>query len=245
MIQLQNKVIVVTGGNGLLGKQMIKHINEANGIAINIDIGDTNNITESYICDITNSENIQQTINKILKKHKRIDGWVNNAYPRTKDWGLKYEDIPEDSWKKSIDDHLNGYNKCCKAILEIMKQQKNGSLINMASIYGVVGPDFHLYENCTFTMPAAYAAIKGGVINLTRYLASYYGLYNIRVNCISPGGIWDHQPDEFVKKYNTKIPLKRMGKAEDIAPSVVFLLSDSASYITGHNLIVDGGWTAI
>jgi NAD(P)-dependent dehydrogenase (short-subunit alcohol dehydrogenase family) len=141
--------------------------------------------------------------------------------------------------------HLNGYFLCCQNVLAQMKKQNSGSFINMASIYGVVGPDFTVYEGTPIGNPAGYAAIKGGIINLTRYLASYYGKYNVRVNCISPGGIFDNQHEIFLANYNKKVPMKRMGTPEDIAPSASFLMSDESSYITGHNLIIDGGWTAI
>ena len=125
-----------------------------------------------------------------------------------------------------------------------MKIQNEGSLINMASIYGIVGPDFSLYEDLdNMTMPAAYSAIKGGIINLTRYLASYYGKYNIRINSVSPGGIYDNQADSFIKKYNLKTPLNRMARPEDVTPIVCFLLSNDSKYITGQNILVDGGYT--
>ena len=126
-----------------------------------------------------------------------------------------------------------------------MAAKKNGSIVNIGSIYGTVGPDFNVYNNTELTMPAAYSAIKGGVINFTRYLSSYYGKNNIRVNCVSPGGIFNSQPVEFVKNYENKVPMQRMGKPEDISPAVSFLLSDDSSYITGQNLIIDGGWTSI
>ena len=126
-----------------------------------------------------------------------------------------------------------------------MKNQEFGSIVNISSIYGTVGPDFTIYEGTNMTMPAAYSAIKGGVINFTRYLASYLGPQNIRVNTISPGGIFDNQPANFVDNYNKKVPLRRMGLPNDITPSVIFLLSDESSYITGQNIIIDGGWTAI
>lgn len=128
-----------------------------------------------------------------------------------------------------------------------MKEQNFGSIVNVASIYGVVGNDFTIYEGYGGTSPAAYAAIKGGIINFSRYLASYYGKYNIRVNCVSPGGILDtaHQNASFIERYSEKSPLKRLGNPEEIAPAINFLLSDEASFITGHNLMVDGGWTAI
>jgi NAD(P)-dependent dehydrogenase (short-subunit alcohol dehydrogenase family) len=133
----------------------------------------------------------------------------------------------------------------CQQIIPVMKQNNSGSIVNISSIYGTVGPDFDVYSGTNLTMPAAYSAIKGGVVNFSRYLASYYGRDNIRVNCVSPGGIFDHQPAIFVNNYERKVPLGRMGTPADISPAVSFLLSDESSYITGHNLMVDGGWTAI
>lgn len=128
-----------------------------------------------------------------------------------------------------------------------MSPKKVGSIVNIASIYGVVGNDFTLYQEYGGTSPAAYAAIKGGIINLTRYLASYCGANNIRVNCVSPGGILDekNQHPSFIKRYCEKVPMRRMGNPDDIAPAVSFMLSEEAKYITGQNLVVDGGWTAI
>jgi NAD(P)-dependent dehydrogenase (short-subunit alcohol dehydrogenase family) len=126
-----------------------------------------------------------------------------------------------------------------------MIKQKNGSIVNLASIYGIVGPDFTVYEGTEMTMPAAYSAIKGGIVNFTRYLASYLGPNNIRINCVSPGGILDNQDIIFVENYNKKVPMKRMGLPNDISPIIAFLLSDDASYITGQNIAIDGGWTSI
>ena len=115
----------------------------------------------------------------------------------------------------------------------------------MSSIYGLVGPDFNVYNGTNMTMPAAYSAIKGGLNNLTRYLASYYGEFQVRVNTISPGGIFNNQEESFVNNYIEKVPMKRMGKPEDIVAAVFYLISDESNYITGQNLIIDGGWTAI
>ena len=126
-----------------------------------------------------------------------------------------------------------------------MAAQKMGSIINMASIYGVVGADFNVYEGTNMTMPAAYSAIKGALVNFTRYVASYFGPQQVRVNTVSPGGIFDNQNEIFVNNYCKKVPMRRLGTPEDIAPTVAFLLSDDSQYITGQNLIVDGGWTAI
>lgn len=245
MFSLKNKIIVVTGGNGLLGKQMVSTFREQGAIVVAADIYFEEKSADDLIIDITDENSVNEGIGAIVKKYNRIDGWVNNAYPRTKDWGNKFENIALESWRKNVDMHLNGYFLCCQVVLEQMKKQGFGSLINMSSIYGFVGPDFSVYEGTEMTMPAAYAAIKGGINNLTRYLASYYGSYQIRVNTVSPGGIFDNQPELFVKNYNNKVPLKRMGSPKDIVSAVYFLLTDEASYVTGHNLVIDGGWSAI
>ena len=246
MSKLKNKIIIVTGGSGLLGTAFIKELKQQGGIVINADISCSKNLDKGeYYCDITQESTIVELINEITIKYGKIDGWVNNAYPRTKDWGNKLEDVKFKSWQKNIDIHLNGYFLCCQKVLELMKKQRSGSVVNMSSIYGMLGPDFSIYQKTGMTNPVAYAAIKGGLINLTKYLASYFGEYNVRVNCVSPGGVFDAQPKVFVENYEAKVPLKRMAKPKDIAPSVAFLLSDDASYITGHNLVVDGGWSII
>lgn len=246
MFSLKDKIVVVTGGSGLLGSLYREWILKAGGIAINADINCGKDLEKhEYFCDISSPEAIQEIIDALVQKYGKIDGWINNAYPRTKDWGVKFESIPIESWRENVDKHQNGYFLCCQFALEQMKTQGFGSIINLGSIYGVVGPDFSIYEGTEMTSPAAYAAIKGAIINLTKYLASYYGKFGIRVNCVSPGGIFDNQPKSFVEKFSAKAPLGRMGNPEDIAPALVYLLSDEASYITGHNLIIDGGWTAI
>lgn len=243
---LKDKIIIVTGGSGLIGRELVKDINRKGGSAINADIGVITNLPLGTLqMDITNDQSIQFGINKIVAEFGRIDGLVNNAYPRTQDWGNKFEDIDPKSWRANVDMQLNSYFVCCQKVLQIMVEQNRGTIVNIASIYGMVGNDFTLYEETGGTSPAAYSAIKGGLINFTRYLASYYGKRGIRINCVSPGGIFDHQHTSFISKYEAKVPLGRLGNPDDIAPAVSFLLSDEAKYITGQNLIVDGGWTAI
>jgi len=245
-MKLINKIILVTGGSGLLGSDILQNLRSHGATAINVDINVSTKEDLSEIqCDITNEESVDNLLSLVNRTFGRIDGLVNNAYPRTKDWGLKFEDIPYTSWKENVDLQLNSVFLLTQKTTSFMKDRNFGSIVNIASIYGVVGPDFSVYGDTGMTMPAAYSAIKGGLINFTKYLASYFGGYNIRVNCVSPGGIFDNQNIEFVKLYKNKVPMQRMGNPDDISPAVSFLLSEESKYITGQNIIIDGGWTAI
>lgn len=243
---LKNKVIIVTGGCGLIGRAIVNDIQKKGGIVINADISvDTDIKNGLFHLDISDDKSIKDLVQMTISAHGRIDGLVNSAYPRTKDWGAFFEDIKPESWRKNVDMQLNSCFILCQAVLAEMTKMKKGSIVNVASIYGVVGNDFTLYEEYEGTSPAAYCAIKGAIINFTRYLASYYGKLNIRVNCVSPGGILDGQHPSFIERYCAKVPMRRMGNPDDIAPAISFMLSDETKYVTGQNLIVDGGWTVI
>ena len=245
-MKVKDKIVIVTGGNGLIGRAITAHLKSNGANVIIAEIGVETDLNQGIInCDVTDKKLVLEALEKIIEKFGRIDGLVNNAYPRTEDWGNKFEEIDYTSWQKNVDMQLNSVFLLCQNVLKQMVKQKSGSIVNIASIYGVVGNDFTVYEGTSMGSAAAYSAIKGGMINFTRYLASYFGKDGIRANSVSPGGIFDNQNPIFVKNYEHKVPLKKMGKPEEIAPSVTFLLSDEASYITGHNLVVDGGWTAI
>ena len=251
IFHLKDKVILVTGGLGLIGRELVKGIHDFGGTVICIDIANVQdvNLGEEYNylkMDITDEKSIKEGLKAVLDNFGRIDGLVNTAYPRTKNYGkLDMEDMPWDEWTENLKMHLGGYFLISREVAKIMKRLNiKGSIINFGSTYGVVGPDFSIYEGTEMKNPSEYAAIKGGIINLTRYLATYYAKYGIRFNTVSPGGVFDHQPSAFVEKYVKRTPLGRMANPGDIVGAVVFLLSDASRYVTGVNLMVDGGWTA-
>lgn len=247
--KLNGKVAFITGGVGLIGMEVTKALADSGAKVVILDIDEKKARKLSGVefgkFDVTDLDKIDQVIDDLKSKYGRIDVWVNAAYPRTSDWGSKVENLSLKSWQNNVDMHLNSYAWISRKVCLLMSKQKGGSLINFGSIYGVVGNNFNVYEGTDINPPLAYSAIKGGIVNLDRYLASYFGKDNIRVNTICPGGIFDNQNPTFVKNYGNNTPLKRMGRPEDIAGAVLFLASDAASYITGITLMVDGGWTAI
>ena len=253
---LEGKSALVTGGAGLLGKAVVRALADAGATVfigeIDAEVAATAKATmpglavEPLEMDIRSESSVLLAVAEAAKRSGgKLDILVNNAYPRTSDWGKKWEDIPIESWRDNVDMHMNGYMLCCRAAGEHMKAHGGGSMINMGSVYGMVGPDFGVYEGTGIGNPAAYAAIKGGILNLTRYLASWYGPHGVRVNSLSPGGVLDGQDARFVEQYSRRVPMGRMAGTEDITGGIVFLASDAARYVTGHNLVMDGGWTAI
>ncbi len=256
IFSLKEKVIIVTGGCGLIGRQFCKGIAEYEGSVIIADnnlesaklladeIKSEGGYAEACYLDITSKESVSELISYLDTKYRKIDGLVNNAYPRNKKYGTKFEDIELESWKENVDLHLNGYFNVTQQIAKYMSEQKSGVIVNMSSIYGLLGPDFSIYEGTPMTMPAEYAAIKGAIVNFSRYLSNYLAKDNIRVNTLSPGGVFDHQPEAFVEKYGERTPLGRMANPNEMVGGLIFLLSDASSFVTGHNLLIDGGWSS-
>lgn len=250
MRDLKNKVVIVTGALGLIGREIVAELRGHEARVVSADIAA---LTEadpdgcsSFRLDLSDNASIDALVTFTLDTYGRIDALINAAYPRTPDWGRhKFEDTPFRHWKENVELQLNSVFYLDQQVLNVMKEQRSGSIVNFGSIYGIVGNDFTIYEDYGGTSPAEYCAIKGGIINFTRYLASYFGKYGVRVNCVCPGGIWDHQREEFVRNYEHRCPMKRMGHPDDIAPLCLFLASDGAKYITGQIIAADGGWTAI
>lgn len=246
-LRLSNKTIIVTGAAGLLGSEMAKKFIFEGATVISFDIIKPNiDKVIHFNCDLTKQEQVDSIFNEVLSKFEKLDGLVNNAYPRTSDWGTSWGNIDLQSWRNNVDMQLNSTFYLTQKFTNIsISRNTCSSIVNIGSIYGIVGNDFTVYEGTSIVSPAAYSAIKGGIANFTRYLASLLGQHNIRVNCVAPGGIENNQDSVFISNYNKKVPMRRMGKPSDISPIVSFLLSDESAYITGQNIAVDGGWTCI
>ena len=265
LFSIKNKNIILTGSSGMLGSHYADFLSSCGANLILLDIDDKENKKleklisskhdtkiRSYTCDISNPDEIRLVKNKILKDYKKIDVLINNAAYTTKSVitekkkKIIFEKFPFEMWQKSLDVNLTGVFLTSKEFGEIMLKQKSGNIINISSIYGIVGSDQRIYDNSEFNLPISYAATKGSIINLTRYLAAYWHRKNIRVNTLSLGGVYDssfHKAN-FVKKYSEKTILGRMGHIDDFDGALLYLISDASSYVTGANLVVDGGWTA-
>ena len=183
----------------------------------------------------------------ILKKYSKIDVLINNAHivPRSdsrKD--SPFESYPLDLWEVMVSTNLRGLFLCSREIGRIMKKQQNGNIINISTIYGLVGPDQRIYGKSGQNSAVYYAATKSAILNLTRYLASYWNRTGIRVNTLSPGGVENNQGSLFIKNYSYKTMLGRMAQKNEYVGAMIFLASDASSYMTGSNLVVDGGFTA-
>jgi NAD(P)-dependent dehydrogenase (short-subunit alcohol dehydrogenase family) len=255
LFRLDQKVALVTGGAGIYGTHICRALAEAGakvivaarklerceGLATDLRTEGLDAIAASL--DLASGDSISNVRDWISSNFGRLDILVNNAVARA---GGDLGTVSEDEWESAMRVNSTGLFLACKTFAELMVAQRSGVIINIASIYGVVGPDFDIYEGTELTNPANYSFAKGGMINFSRYMASYYGRFGIRVNTISPGGFRTaDQPNRFVEQYSRRTLLKRMATDDDIKGAIVFLASDASAYVTGQNLLVDGGWTAI
>ena len=264
--RLNEKTAFVVGGLGLIGREVSIAFTIAGAKTIVLDVESENgqlfekeiNKKGYDVClksfDCADMKQLDNNFSALINENGCPDIFINCSYPRTKDWGKSsFRDITLESYRENVDIHMNSYTWLARLAAEAMVKNGNGgSIIQLGSIYGVVGQDPTVYEGTDMRENMSYASIKGGITNLTRQMASYYGIHNIRVNTLCPGGISGHvagkdddQNPVFVKNYCKKTPLKRMGNPEEIATVALFLASDAASYITGATITVDGGWTAI
>ena len=239
---LKDKNIIVIGSEGLIAKKFVDEIIYQGGKPICLDLNlDTHENENRFNFDITNFKQSKNKLKVIIDSYGKIDGLVNCSYPKTLDWNKEIEKVSNRSFIKNLDIQLVSFFNVVKIVAKHMKQHNQGSIISFSSIYGSLANDFNLYKNTQISPPVAYSAIKGGLINLNRYLASFYGEFNIRFNCIAPGGVYDGQDPEFVRRYELKVPLGRMANPDEYISAIQFLCSDASAYMNGQNIVIDGG----
>jgi NAD(P)-dependent dehydrogenase (short-subunit alcohol dehydrogenase family) len=255
---LSGRRALITGATGGLGKVFADTLAELGADLILVDLPSSDFQTlskslikdwgvnvESHSCDLEVQSQRTELIKKLMSSGLGLNILVNNAaFVGTSDlpgWNVPFEDQSVDTWRRALEVNLTAVFDLSKGLAPLLKSSKNGSIVNIASIYGMYGPDWSLYEDTRMSNPAAYGASKGGLIQLTRWLATTIAP-EVRVNAISPGGILKNQPEEFVKRYEDKTPLGRMANTEDFRGAVSYLASDLSKYVTGVNLSIDGGW---
>lgn len=270
MFDMKGKVAVITGGTGLLGMEYAKILASAGANIVLVDLDkdkceknakilekEFKNKILGVKTDISSQKEVKSMVAKVEKEFGKIDVLVNNAAfncPADSKGSnfVSFEDYPLELWKKSIDVNLTGMFICSQEVIRLMIKKKiKGSIINVSSTYGLVGPDQRIYHSIKhpkdsskkFVKPVDYSTTKSGVLNFTRYLAAAYGKNGIRVNTLTPGGVLDNQDEDFVEGYSNKTVLGKMAEKTDYNGAVLFLASDASKYMTGSNLVVDGGWT--
>jgi len=260
LFDLSNKIAIVTGAAGQLGGEYVLTLLSAGSRVAAFDVWLDNpksklkNITSERLIslkvDITDKRSIQQGLGALLSRFGNPNVLINNAAidappnATEQDTG-PFESYPESSWQTMMDVNLKGMFLCCQVIGGYMAKTGGGSIINISSIYGMLSPDQRIYEykKKPFFKPAAYSVSKAGVLNLTRYLAGYWAKQNVRVNTLTLGGVFNNQDETFLKNYTSKVPLGRMAREDEYNGAILFLASDASSYMTGSNLIIDGGYS--
>jgi NAD(P)-dependent dehydrogenase (short-subunit alcohol dehydrogenase family) len=249
---LKNNVVAITGGAGLIGTAFSETIVENGGRVIigDVSINKGKSLQNKFGIDNVlfievNTSDVNSIDNflKIGKNHfGKIDSAIHCAYPRSDQWGAKFEELEAKSLKDDLFHQLGGAILFSQRLISFYRDQGYGNLIHVSSIQGVSAPKFEHYESTKMISPIEYSAIKSGIISITKYLAKYCKGQNIRVNCISPGGIFDNQPEVFLEKYNSTCSSKGMMDAQDLNGTIVYLLSNMSKYINGQNIIIDDGW---
>jgi NAD(P)-dependent dehydrogenase (short-subunit alcohol dehydrogenase family) len=262
-LSLKGKTAIVTGAIGTLGKYFCSGLGEAgaNIVILDLDLAGCEQFAEvlkkkydiqtiGLYCDVTQPESVHTMLDAVKKLFPSIDILLNNASYRSKipkALHAPFEEYTLDEWIRMMAVNVNGPFLCCQAVGSLMREQQHGgSIINIASIYGMLGTDHRIYpqgENRS-NNPASYSAAKGAILSLTRYLATYWGANGIRVNSISPGGVANKQNDEFISRYSERVPMGRMARPEEMVATVIYLASNASSYVTGQNLVIDGGLSA-
>jgi len=265
-MDIRNKVVALIGSTGILGSEYVKFLSSEGASVV---IGDidlhkctlfANEMKELYNTnvlplqiDLFEEESIRIFFQDIIVHYGKLDVLINNAQVKPAGFYDSFETYSKDTLMKVFEGNTVGMVISCQEACKIFLKQGYGNIINVASIYGITGADQRLYDGVAniynpevrFSSPISYAISKAGVVNMTRYLASYYREKGIRVNCLTPGGVFDNHDNNFKNNYSTRTLLGRMANKEEYNGAILFLASDASSYMTGANLIIDGGWTAI
>lgn len=255
--ELENKVVVITGGAGLLGQTFTRAVAAQGGRPVIADIqfeaaeAAASKINSEFgfdrvsaiEIDITSKSSLQNATKELNSKFGRIDALVNNAYPRNRNFGRKFEDVEYADFCENINLHLGGYFLASQQFAQFFRKQGYGNIVTISSIYGVIAPRFEVYADTHMTMPVEYAAIKSALIHLNAYMLKYFQGSGIRFNCLSPGGILDSQPEKFLQRYAAYSQSKGMLNPADITGALIFLLSEQSRYVNGQNIVVDDGWS--
>lgn len=248
---LKNKVYIITGANGRIGLELSKHLIKLGAKIVMTDI-QTNKVrllnhSNDHLIkkvNITNEKNIKDLIMFTHKKFKKIDGIIHCAYPVSKDWGQILEKLRPKSIKENLFNQLGVCILISKLIVKyFLKNKIPGKIIYISSIQGVRSPKFEHYKGLKMSSPVEYSVIKAGIISLTSYLAKLYKKSKVSVNCISPGGVKDNQPEKFIKRYLQTCGVKGLLNPKDIVGTIIFLLSNNSEYINGQNIVIDDGWS--
>ena len=255
LFRLDGKVALVTGGAGLYGRHIVRALAEAGATVViasrnaerckayTAELSAEKLRAEGQRLDLASERSIRSLRDRILKRHGQLDVLFNNSVARA---GGDLSQVTAKRWEEAMKVNSTGLLLACQIFSEPMQERRCGSIVNIASIYGMVGPDWSIYKGTSITNPIDYHFAKGGMIHMTRYLASYLGPYNIRVNALSPGGYQTEKHSKrFVRQYSARTLLGRMADDDDIKGPAVFLASDASRYITGANIPVDAGWTVI
>jgi NAD(P)-dependent dehydrogenase (short-subunit alcohol dehydrogenase family) len=262
LFDLGGKVCVITGALGLIGRELTRAFVEAGANVVITDLDQFACVDRAHSfegvlghgADITRPESVASLLAATLDRFGRVDVLINNAAlndkfesPQAAARESRMEHYPLELWKRSLEVNVTGMFLCCQTFGAVMAERGGGSIINVASTYGIVAPDQSLYTRPDGSQPfyksPAYPTTKAAVLGFTRYLAAYWGAAGVRVNALSPGGVEAGQEPYFIENYRKKTPLGRMAKPHDYAGPAVFLASDAAGYMTGANLVVDGGFT--
>jgi len=259
LMSLNGRVALITGGAGHIGRAAAAALAELGCRLVLVDLpaavpdSAAKDVQQRYgmecvglACDLEDSDAIREIPGRIDHFAGRLDILINCAAlvgtSQLKGWSVPFPEQKEAAWRKTLDINLTAPFLLSQLLSPALELSGHGSIINMASIYGIAAPDWSLYNETQIGNPAAYAASKAGLLQLTRWLAATLAP-RVRVNAITPGGILRGQPSSFIEKYEKRTPLARLGREEDLLGAIAYLASDLSEYVTGHNLIVDGGWT--